>query len=59
MNANLDLGGIERDEMSFQNLIGANHINCNTQKWFFEDVTKMQKMRHKKAIVIYRQIYMT
>ena len=41
MDANLDLEGIERNEMSLQNLIGANHINCEAQKWFLEEVTNM------------------
>ena len=32
MDANLDLGGIERNEMSLQNLISTNDINSETQK---------------------------
>ena len=45
MDANLDLGSIKRDEMSFQNLIGVNHINCEIQERSFEEVMNIQKMR--------------
>ena len=31
MDANLDLRDIERVEISLQNLIAANHINCDAQ----------------------------
>ena len=31
MDANLDLNDLERVEISLQNLIGANHINCDAK----------------------------
>ena len=49
-----DLRGIEKDKMSLQNLIGANHINCDMQKWFFEKVTKNAKDEIKKMMIIFR-----
>ena len=49
MDINLDLRGIERDKMSIQNLIGANHINYDAQKWLFEEVTKNTKDKTQKG----------
>ena len=48
MDANLDWVGIERDEMSIQNLISTNHINYKVQEWSLEKVTNIRKMRLKK-----------
>ena len=44
--------GIERVGMSFQNLIGTNHINWDVQKWFFEEITKntKDKTQRKKKL---------
>ena len=48
MEANLDLVKIESIEISLQNLIGANHINCYTYKGFFRRGHKYAKMRLKE-----------
>ena len=55
MDANLDLMDIEMIEISFQSLIDANHINCDAQKRFFEEIANMQKLDSKKIrIIIYK-----
>ena len=58
MDVNLDLKDIGRVEMSLQNAIGANHINCYAQEWFLEEVTNMQKMRLEKKITIYKYTWL-
>ena len=49
MDANLDLNDIGRVEMSLQNLIGTNHINCDVQKWLFEEIMKSAKDETQKG----------
>ena len=48
MDANLELGSIERGKMSLQNLIGVSHINCEIQNNSLERSRRMQRMRLEK-----------
>ena len=48
MDTNLDIESIERGKMSLQNLIGANHINCEIQHNSLERSRRMQKIRLEK-----------